>query len=295
MKSSVIPTKTSVTKVKEADMEKEQGEAETIVSIEEIIESKSKQVSMLGAEQGQGEDENTEESKFAIARPKFLNETNEITPAQKGTLMHYCFQKLNEKEEYNRDKIKQMIDDFVNKKLMTELEAKAININKLVSYTKSDLFKALKNAKEVHKEQPFYINLKADEIYENGINDNILVQGIIDLYFINEDDEIVLVDYKTDYVDSRHRILGGDRRRQDVVWRTRQESFQPRIGGTCVPAYLFPCSDDHVANPTTLWLREHPYYRRNYGCHYPQPFQRREIDRCVLYGSPYRPYRRFLG
>ena len=30
----------------------------------------------------------------------------------------------------------------------------------------------------------------------------VLVQGIIDLYYINENNEIVLVDYKTDYVEN---------------------------------------------------------------------------------------------
>ena len=34
----------------------------------------------------------------------------------------------------------------------------------------------------------------------------ILVQGIIDLYFIDEDDKLVLVDYKTDYVPENGEI-----------------------------------------------------------------------------------------
>ena len=32
------------------------------------------------------------------------------------------------------------------------------------------------------------------------INENILVQGIIDLYYINNNDELILLDYKTDNV-----------------------------------------------------------------------------------------------
>ena len=35
---------------------------------------------------------------------------------------------------------------------------------------------------------------------KNSEKENILVQGIIDLYYINKENEIVLVDYKTDYV-----------------------------------------------------------------------------------------------
>lgn len=175
IESSVIPTKSSVTKIKEANNEK-------IISIEEIEEKN--------------------ESEFAVSKPKFLNESEQITGAQKGTLMHYCFQKIDEKQNYTKEILQQMIKNFVDKKLITENEANAININKLVAYTKSELFKELQNAKKVYKEQPFYINIKASEIYENGTDEDILVQGIIDLYYINKDDDIILVDYKTDYVES---------------------------------------------------------------------------------------------
>lgn len=174
--SSVMPTKTSVTKLKEA-------ENEQIISIEELNENQS------------------EESKFAVARPQFLNEDVQITSAQKGTLMHLCFQKLDEHKEYTKQMLKEMVDDMVRRKMITELEGKSINMFKLYSYTQSELFKQLKNAKKVYKEQPFYISLTADEIYGNGVDDNILVQGIIDLYFIKQDGEVVLVDYKTDYVE----------------------------------------------------------------------------------------------
>ena len=174
MDSSVIPTKTSVTKLKEND---------DIISIDEL------------------ENQKAEESSFAVARPQFLNEDVEITNAQKGTLMHMCFQKLDEHKKYTKEMLQQMIDEFVQKRIITPLEGKSINMYKLYSYTKSELFRQLSKAREVYKEQPFYINLTSDEIYGNGLNDNILVQGIIDLYYIDEDGKVVLVDYKTDYVE----------------------------------------------------------------------------------------------
>ena len=38
------------------------------------------------------------------------------------------------------------------------------------------------------------------KIYESKSDETILVQGIIDLYYISPKGEITLVDYKTDYV-----------------------------------------------------------------------------------------------
>ena len=210
--SSVIPTKTSVTKLKEA-------ENEQIISIEEIGENAS------------------EESQFAVARPQFLNEVTQITGAQKGTLMHLCFQKLDEHKEYTKQSLQELVNDLVYRKLITELEGKSINMYKLYAYTKSDLFKQLKNAKKVYKEQPFYISLTADEIYGNGIKDNILVQGIIDLYFINENGEIVLVDYKTDYVekDKENELVEKYRKQLEIY----KKALEQALGKSVDKCYIY--------------------------------------------------------
>lgn len=144
-----------------------------------------------------------EQTETELEVPKFLRkeETN-FSGAHKGTLMHLCLKELKEKQEYNEANIEEMIHQLVQKELMTEAESKVIDRKKLLQYTQSSLWKELKKAKEIHKEQPFYINLPADQIYDiqNNKDISVLVQGIIDLYFITQEDEIVLVDYKTDYV-----------------------------------------------------------------------------------------------
>ena len=141
--------------------------------------------------------------------------------------MHLCFQKLDEHKEYTKEMLQQLVDDMVVRKLITPLEGKSINMYKLYSYTKSDLFKQLKNARKVYKEQPFYISLTADEVYGNGVNDNILVQGIIDLYFINQDGEVVLVDYKTDYVEKgkEHELVDKYRKQLEIYKRALEQAL----------------------------------------------------------------------
>ena len=210
MESSVIPTKTSVTKLKEAENEK-------VISIEEINEQNS--------------DEQSEESKFAVARPQFLNEDTQITNAQKGTLMHLCFQKLDEHKEYTKQMIQELVDSMVRRKMITELEGKSINTYKLYAYTKSELFNQLRNAKKVYKEQPFYISLTADEIYGNGSKDNILVQGIIDLYFIKQDGDIVLVDYKTDYVEKgkENELVEKYRKQLEIYRKALEQALEKNV------------------------------------------------------------------
>lgn len=142
-----------------------------------------------------------------LKKPKFITDNNKekITSAEKGTLMHLCIQKLNENRNYTTEDIKQMIRSLVEKEIISQNEADVIDIDKLYSYTKSNLWNELKEAKEIHKEKPFYINIKASDIYldkeiSKEDDEDILIQGIIDLYYKNLEGQYILVDYKTDYI-----------------------------------------------------------------------------------------------
>ena len=181
--STIIPTKSSVTKIKQMTQKQVGVDIESIEKTE-IDESLQNQIT--------------------FEKPKFLQEEKDIkvTSAQKGTLVHLCMQKLNPKEYYDLQKIKELIQDLQLKQIITEKEAEAINPYKILGFTKSNIWDELKNAKEIYQEKPFYINVPAKEIYEKNIEENILVQGIIDLYYIDKDDKLVLLDYKTDYVEN---------------------------------------------------------------------------------------------
>ena len=141
---------------------------------------------------------------ITLKKPKFLIEKTELTPAEKGTIMHLCLQKLNYKEEYNLEKLKNMVNNLVNKEIILPKEAESVNYNKILAFLSSNIWKEMQTAKVVEQEKAFYLNLKANEIYQNDAEDEILVQGIIDLYYITNNDELVLVDYKTDYVENNN-------------------------------------------------------------------------------------------
>ena len=73
-------------------------------------------------------------------------------------------QHINEKEEYTLAKIETLIKTLEQKQIITKKEAEAIPTKDLLDYTKSDLFYKLKQAKEIHKETPFYFDMPAKEI-----------------------------------------------------------------------------------------------------------------------------------
>lgn len=133
-------------------------------------------------------------------KPKFLNKNQELSKAEIGTLMHLIMQKLDSKKDYDERDIKELIQELIASKIINENQAKYINVKKILNFARSDFYKELKEAKEIQKERPFYIYISSKEIYDDETDEKILVQGIIDLYYINKDNQLILVDYKTDYV-----------------------------------------------------------------------------------------------
>lgn len=151
------------------------------------------------------EEQNTEEldiQKVQMQIPNFMKDDIPVTPARRGTLTHLCLQELDEKQEYTIEKIQNLIQILLDTNRITQKEAQAIQIQKIVNYTKSKLYKQLQNAKIIKKEQPFYVQLPANEIIDTISTQKVLVQGIIDLYYENNQGELILVDFKTDYVEN---------------------------------------------------------------------------------------------
>ena len=137
-----------------------------------------------------------QEKMIARKVPSFEEDKN-ITGARKGSIIHLILSKIS--NEKNIEEVENLINTLINKNIITEEEKKAINMNVIKNYLNSDLYLELQKAKLVKKETPFYLNINSNEIYEET-DEKILVQGIIDLYYINNKDELILVDYKTDYL-----------------------------------------------------------------------------------------------
>ena len=188
---TILPTKTSVTEIKNLSMKENIENEENVVNILDI----------LNIEEEREQEDKEKETNFA--KPEFLRteEENKLSGAKKGTLIHLAMQKLESKEEYDLDKIKELLEELASKKIITKNEKEQINPYKILEFTKSNIWNELKEAKEIYKEKPFYMNIDAKEIYNEETEEKILVQGIIDLYYITKDDKLVLVDYKTDYVE----------------------------------------------------------------------------------------------
>lgn len=140
-----------------------------------------------------------EESEIEEIVPLFMQETKEeLKGAAKGTLYHRVWENL----DYEKIDTKEQIEEQLKNILTTE-EKKSIWTPDFYRFSKSFLAVRMKEAAQrgqLYREQPFVIAMPANQIKkEYETEEEILVQGIIDAYF-EEEDGLVLVDYKTDKV-----------------------------------------------------------------------------------------------
>lgn len=193
IQSSITPTKTSVSEIKLNNQEK-------INSIE-------------------------------LTKPKFINndEEKQISPARKGSLVHMCMQYLNPKIDYLENNVKELINNLYAKNIITLKEMQAINPFKILQFTKSKIWQQMKTAAKIYREKPFYIEVEANKINPNNNLDKVLVQGIIDLYYITKDDKLVLVDYKTDYVQNEEELISKYKVQLDLYKVALEQALQRKV------------------------------------------------------------------
>ena len=134
-------------------------------------------------------------NKIEFDIPKFMENEKKVSKAEIGTKIHEILQQMDFNKEYAIEEIKEIKEI-----------SKEVNPNEIYGFLVSDIAKRARKSEKIYKEQPFYTYIKACDIYDVKSEELVLVQGIIDMYFI-EDDEIVLVDYKTDNVKSEQVLI----------------------------------------------------------------------------------------
>lgn len=140
-------------------------------------------------------------------KPKFMLKDG-VTSAEKGTFLHNFMQFAD--YEKARVNVKHELDRLVSLEYLTIEQAEHIDLDKLKSFFNCDLYKRIETSSEVIRELKFMYAINSgdviDDLDDNLKSEKILLQGIADCVFL-EDDQIVIVDYKTDYVKDKDELI----------------------------------------------------------------------------------------
>jgi ATP-dependent helicase/nuclease subunit A len=134
-----------------------------------------------------------------IPKPAFLCDSK-ISGASYGTIMHIILENITPKADMDIEYVKNCIAGLVAEKKLSKEDTDLVNPVKILSFYRSDIGKRIIKSENVFREQPFEVLVPVSLIYpdlKSASDEKIILQGVIDCWFI-ENDEIVLLDYKTD-------------------------------------------------------------------------------------------------
>ena len=168
--------------------------------------------------------------------PSFVKENDiiNVSSSRRGTLMHLVLESLDFKKEYSFEDIEELKKELVCKNKILPEEVKVIDIKKIEQFLKSDLANIIRKCKITQKEKAFCLKINLSDIMNTNSDEKILVQGIIDLYGITEDNKIILVDYKTDYIQDENELINKYRIQLELYKKALEEGLEKVVSETYI-------------------------------------------------------------
>ena len=175
------------------------------------------------------------EEQINIPRPSFAMARG-LTSAERGTAMH-MFMQYSDYALAAADPEAELLR-LVDNSYISEAYAESIDTERLFRLLQSDFFKNLLKSDRLLREYEFFLPVKASELAGRPLSPDgeVIIQGIADCVAIKGDSAII-VDYKSDRVDSESVLA--DRYRPQLMWYKRavEAALGLRVGGCYVYSF----------------------------------------------------------
>ena len=175
------------------------------------------------------------EEKIIPFIPSFIEKREVAAGAFRGSAYHKVLELLDLTMIYDKKNFEEELEKMRSSKRLEEEMAQQIKTEDFLDFLNSEIGKRMRIAEldgKLKREQPFVIGMSADEIYQEkteiGENECILVQGIIDGYF-EEENEWVVIDYKTDRVKTEKELANKYKKQLDYYAKTLEQLTDKKV------------------------------------------------------------------
>ncbi len=142
------------------------------------------------------------------AMPKFLSGKKGLSPTEKGTAVHLAMQLLPLGTVCGVEKIQEGLKDLCERGILSAEQYQAVSAEAIAAFYETSVGRRVlarweaKGGEAVYREFKFSVLADAAKYYgsEGLSGEKVLVQGVIDLFFEEEDGTLTVVDFKTDAV-----------------------------------------------------------------------------------------------
>ena len=168
--------------------------------------------------------------------PGFISDTKPMDAAMKGTWMHKVMELVDFKKTDSLDDVKRELERLYYDGHLPDETRTFIKPEKIYNMLCSELGKRMRtaaNKRLLFKEKKFITGVP---VFDNGDTQRIVVQGIIDAYF-KENEHLVLIDYKTDKIkDGQEQLLI---ERYNTQMRYYKDTLEQLTGLCVAEVYLY--------------------------------------------------------
>lgn len=131
--------------------------------------------------------------------PDFLRAEKPLSGAEKGTATHMVLQFIDYAKTGSIAEIKAEIERLRACKFISDRQAEAVNANAIYKLFSSEIGARIRNADSLRREFKFSLLCPAEDFFDGGEGEKVLLQGVMDCC-IEENGELTVIDYKTDRV-----------------------------------------------------------------------------------------------
>lgn len=146
--------------------------------------------------------------------PSFMRDKEEISGTTRGSAMHRVMELLDFTVKYESlQDLDEMIKIFQMQGRLSDQYVQAVKPDKIFTFLQAPLADRMRKAatlNQLYREQPFVYGISANRLSneENQFpeEETVLIQGIVDAFFY-EEDGIILLDYKTDVITTPQELI----------------------------------------------------------------------------------------
>jgi ATP-dependent helicase/nuclease subunit A len=165
--------------------------------------------------------------------PNFIRQSEpETSGTDRGTLYHKVLELLDLTNVNSREDVPKEMERMMRENRINQEDAKKLKQDYIYAFSQSDVADRMRKAQiknRLYKEKQFVMGIKASEVLQGSVSEElILIQGIIDVFF-EEEDGLVLLDYKSDLVDSEDVLVKRYKVQLDYYRKALEQMLKKRV------------------------------------------------------------------
>ena len=157
-------------------------------------------------------------AQWEFAVPRFLQEQQGLTPAERGTAMHLVMQYLPFDTPGTSEAVSAFVENLAQRRLLTGDQAASINTSQIARFLRSDLCRQMRSAMQLWREFRFALLVPATVYDPRAEGEEMMLQGVADVCF-RTPEGIVVADFKTD------RLHPGEECSRAERYRSQLEAY----------------------------------------------------------------------